>query len=172
MRRLLRASSNGLRRICADLGVAPDRALYVGDSLVRGIGVGQHPLGFANDFFDGLVYEPQYAGAQRQLAARDQLGEDRGVGLVHFEQERVLVFAGVFRPAVRLEVMAHALLAATDAQGQAVLLLGPVRGQPELLEGGAHHVDDVLPPEHLVGQDVAHSGGDAGRGLFGQSVLP
>src|SRR5690606_28070306 len=30
-----------------------------GDSLVRPIGVGQHPLGFAADFFDGLIFEPR-----------------------------------------------------------------------------------------------------------------
>jgi hypothetical protein len=30
-----------------------------GDSLVRGIGVGQHPLSFPQDFFDGLIYEPR-----------------------------------------------------------------------------------------------------------------
>jgi hypothetical protein len=30
-----------------------------GDSLVRGIGVGKHPVGFVGDFFDGLVFEPR-----------------------------------------------------------------------------------------------------------------
>jgi hypothetical protein len=30
-----------------------------GDSLGRGVGVGQHPLGFALDFFDGLIFEPR-----------------------------------------------------------------------------------------------------------------
>ncbi len=30
-----------------------------GDGLIRSIGVGQHPNGFPNDFFDGLVYEPR-----------------------------------------------------------------------------------------------------------------
>ena len=34
-------SSSGLRRICADLDVPPDRALYVGDSLVRDVGMAQ-----------------------------------------------------------------------------------------------------------------------------------
>ncbi len=30
-----------------------------GDSLVRGIGFGMHPLGFDLDFFDGRIYEPR-----------------------------------------------------------------------------------------------------------------
>ena len=30
-----------------------------GDGLDRAIGVGQHPLGFAADFFDGLIFEPR-----------------------------------------------------------------------------------------------------------------
>ena len=30
-----------------------------GDSLIRSIGIGQHPNGFAADFFDGLTYEPR-----------------------------------------------------------------------------------------------------------------
>ncbi len=34
-------SSSGLRRICADLGTPPERSVYVGDSLVRDVGMAQ-----------------------------------------------------------------------------------------------------------------------------------
>ena len=37
-----------------DLGAATKSAF--GDSLVRPIGIGQHPIGFDLDFFDGSVY--------------------------------------------------------------------------------------------------------------------
>ncbi len=30
-----------------------------GDSLNRPIGIGRHPIGFAGDDFDGLIYEPR-----------------------------------------------------------------------------------------------------------------
>jgi hypothetical protein len=47
-----------------------------GDSLIRTIGVGKHPLGFASDFFHGLVFEPRVSvGA---LAPEELLFQDGG----------------------------------------------------------------------------------------------
>jgi hypothetical protein len=55
-----------------------------GDSLVRSIGVGQHPNGFAADFFDGLVFEPRVSlGA---LPPDELLYGGGGPGPVTFER--------------------------------------------------------------------------------------
>jgi len=47
---------DGLDPVSETLGVTK---AFFGDSLNRGIGVGKHPLGFALDFFAGLVFEPR-----------------------------------------------------------------------------------------------------------------
>ncbi|MBN1443313.1 MAG: hypothetical protein JXA90_11445, partial [Planctomycetes bacterium] len=54
---------DGTLRVYLD-GIVPTNIVKAtkstfGDSLGRGIGVGTHPMGFASDFFDGLVYEPR-----------------------------------------------------------------------------------------------------------------
>jgi hypothetical protein len=53
---VVRTYLDGLAPMSVATGAMKDN---FGDSLVRGIGIGQHPLGFDLDFFAGLVFEPR-----------------------------------------------------------------------------------------------------------------
>src|SRR5690606_13229050 len=95
--------------------------------LVRGRADGQADARGAR-----LVDDADNTGAQRQLARRDELLKDRGLALVQLRDQRLgRVARG---PAVRVEVVRHALLAARDLKELAVKLDAPRDVEPGLLE--------------------------------------